>query len=80
MAGTVDLQLHRGGQVHDRSLSRHRETRVFEPVDCFSVCFFLTGSELDSLSLPLFTDDNTGWPQDEFVSPSPGHLTHFVVP
>lgn len=36
-----------------------------------------TGSDVHSLSMPSFTDDNTGWPQDEFVSRSSAHLTLF---
>lgn len=50
-----------------------------------SACFFWTGSDVDSLSLPLFTDDNAGWPQDEFVGRKPGtsysrlHVWHTLM-
>lgn len=85
MAGTADLQPHQGGQVPDRNLSGHRAKPDYGPVEFFTVClfvclFFLTGSEVDSHSLPLFTDDNAGWPQDEFVSCSLAHLSGFFYP
>lgn len=56
-------------------------TLVFIPADCFSVPpppqkkNKKTGSDVHSLSMPSFTDDNTGWPQDEFVSRTSAHLT-----
>lgn len=71
-SGTVDLQLHPEGRVRVKP-------NVFVEGNLSLYLLVLSSPEVYYVSMSFFTDDNTGWPQDEFVSRNTTHFTFFIA-